>query len=208
MPPHLVVPDFLDREDAAEILEYAVTNEEKFSPTRVGTGSSNQAIRKSLATRDLGKFRALLVSRMRAKVPELIRTLKVSHFELSGIDIQLVAHGEGAFYSRHIDTITQSDRRQTRVLSAVYYFHRQPRAFEGGALRLYAIGDPQFRSFIDISPEHNTLLVFPSWALHAVMPVQCESQRFADSRFAINIWMQRKRETAPTDGGAGGETRP
>jgi SM-20-related protein len=60
-------------------------------------------------------------------------------------------------------------------------------------LRLYAIGDPAGQTFIDIEPVHNSLLVFPSWAPHEVMPVSCPSQRFMDSRFAINCWVNNKK---------------
>jgi Rps23 Pro-64 3,4-dihydroxylase Tpa1-like proline 4-hydroxylase len=77
------------------------------------------------------------------------------------------------------------------VLSGVYYFHRRPRAFTGGELRLYAIGDPD--RFVDIEPTHNTLLVFPSWAPHEVRPVSCPTGQFMDSRFAINCWLHARR---------------
>jgi SM-20-related protein len=78
----------------------------------------------------------------------------------------------------------------------VYYFFSEPKAFNGGALRLYAIGGNSQQSFIDIEPERNSLLVFPSWAPHEVMPVHCPSGRFVDSRFAINCWLYRKKSGA------------
>jgi SM-20-related protein len=81
------------------------------------------------------------------------------------------------------------------VLSGVYYFHAEPKAFTGGALRLYAIGG-QGERYVDIEPTHNSLLMFPSWAPHEVMPVRCPSRRFVDSRFAINCWVHRAKPTA------------
>jgi Rps23 Pro-64 3,4-dihydroxylase Tpa1-like proline 4-hydroxylase len=106
------------------------------------------------------------------------------------VELELVAHGDGAFYRRHIDTQTATERSHIRVLSGVYYFHRQPKRFTGGALRLYAIGDPQ--RFTDIEPTHNTLVVFPAWAPHEVQPVRCPSGQFMDSRFAINCWLHAR----------------
>jgi asparagine synthetase B (glutamine-hydrolysing) len=50
----------------------------------------------------------------------------------------------------------------------------------------------------DIEPIHNSLLMFPSWAPHEVMPVNCPSQRFIDSRFAINCWVHRERPDTGT----------
>jgi Rps23 Pro-64 3,4-dihydroxylase Tpa1-like proline 4-hydroxylase len=118
----------------------------------------------------------------------LLAELKMSASELSRFETELVAHGDGAFYARHIDTQMQAqDRPGIRVLSGVYYFHRLPKAFSGGALRLYGFG----AGFVDIEPTHNSLLVFPSWARHEVRPVSCPSGAFMDSRFAINCWVYR-----------------
>ena len=88
---------------------------------------------------------------------------------------------------------------QDRLLSAVYYFHREPKRFTGGQLRLHRStpdddpSDPEpIRNpadQIDIEPKRNSLLVFPSWASHEVLPVDCPSSRFEDHRFAVNIWL-------------------
>ena len=110
-----------------------------------------------------------------------------------------MAHNDGAFYKRHIDTQTASERDAIRVLSGVYYFHAEPKAFTGGALRLYAIGDPDKKTFVDIEPAHDSLLAFPSWAPHEVRPISCPSKRFTDSRFAINCWMYRERLNTGTE---------
>ena len=107
------------------------------------------------------------------------------------LELQLVAHHDGAFYKRHIDTQTASDRKNIRVLSGVYYFHAEPKPFSGGALRLYAIGGDDATDFVDIEPQRNSLLVFPSWAPHEVRTVSCPSKQFSDSRFAINCWIHR-----------------
>ena len=50
----------------------------------------------------------------------------------------MVAHGDKAFFSRHEDTVMRPEMTSYRTLSAVYYFHRQPKSFSGGVLRLYA----------------------------------------------------------------------
>ena len=44
---------------------------------------------------------------------------------------------------------------------------------------------------LDVAPEKDSLLIFPSWALHEVMPVVCPSGEFADSRFSVNCWVWR-----------------
>jgi SM-20-related protein len=113
-----------------------------------------------------------------------------------------VAHNDGAFYKRHIDTRGTSALGSIRVPSGVYYFHSQPKAYTGGALRLHAIADPQTRRFVDVEPAHDSLVVFPAWAPHEVMPISCPSKRFIDSRFAVNCWVYRNKANAPKSGGA------
>ena len=191
-PPHLVLGDFLGEETAAGLLEYALAHEAAFGPTRVGDPKSDEItskIRVSVGTRELGAYRKILRDRLLERMPELIQRLRVTPVTEPRFELELVAHNDGAFYKRHIDTQMIGDRRHIRVLSGVYYFHTRPKAFTGGALRLYAIGDPDYETFTDIEPGHNTMLVFPAWAPHEVMPVSCPSQRFSDSRFAVNCWV-------------------
>ena len=148
------------------------------------------------SSRPLDRAPAAIDNLRPVKWPDLVAKLGATPVEAPTLELQLVAHNEGAFYKRHIDTQTASERNYVRVLSAVYYFHATPKMFSGGALRLYAIGDPQGQTFIDVEPAHNTLLVFPSWAPHEVMPVNCPSGRFADSRFTINCWVHRRKPVA------------
>ena len=197
VPPHLVLRDFLDVATVAGLFDYALAHEAAFAPTGTGRFAEDAVkpeIRRSVGIRDLGPFGPILRSKVLSLVPELVAKLGATPVDSPKLELQLVAHRDGAFYKRHIDTQTASERNHIRVLSGVYYFHTTPKMFGGGALRLYAIGGKDDENFIDIEPAHNTLLVFPSWAPHEVMPVDCPSGRFADSRFAINCWVNRKRQ--------------
>lgn len=199
-PPHLVLTDFLDDGTAAGLLDHALTHQSAFAPTKVSprgdTGAIISTIRVSAGTRDLGPYREIFRSKALELLPKLIGDLRLSPFEATWVETELVAHNDGAFFRRHIDTQTGYDRRRLRVVSAVYYFHTRPRAFTGGALRLHDIaGGPS----VDIEPTHNSLVVFPAWAPHEVMRVSCPSQRFADSRFAVNCWIYRDRQAAADD---------
>ncbi len=114
------------------------------------------------------------------------------------IELQLTAHNDGEFYKRHIDTRTgPSDEPTVRLISFVYYCSASPSRFSGGALRLYGFGENDTRQ-VDIEPVCDSLVVFPSWAPHEVLPVACESGRFEDSRFAINGWIRRAKAPAVT----------
>jgi Rps23 Pro-64 3,4-dihydroxylase Tpa1-like proline 4-hydroxylase len=190
MPPFRVLEGFLQADEVERLLAHVAAHESAFTATQVGDEAAarlDPAIRLSTNTDQLGQFRPLLRDRLRGMAQALITELKLSPFGAARVELELVAHGDGAFYRRHIDTQTATKRSHIRVLSGVYYFHRQPKRFTGGALRLYAIGDPA--RFADIEPTHNTLVVFPSWAPHEVRPVSCPSGRFMDSRFAVNCWL-------------------
>ena len=194
LPPYLIMKEFLDDVLIERLLDYVLLNESKFVATTIRNGIIDPTRRFSVGLDDLGPVRAELKGKFEALLPSLIDRLRVTRFELARIEMELVAHGEGAFYKRHIDTHTgNADEATTqRMISGVYYFHAQPKAFSGGALRLHAFGTPdESTAFVDIPPDQNTLVVFPSWASHEVLPIQCPSRRFVDSRFAINCWLRR-----------------
>jgi SM-20-related protein len=192
MPPHLVLHDFLDEDTVAGLLDYALSHQAEFAPARLRSKKVDPSIRVSTSTRKLGRYHAILTNKILAMVPGVAARLQVTSVKAPDLEIELVAHGDGAFYKRHIDTGTGSyeHANHIRVLSGVYYFYAAPKAFSGGALRLHAMGGNKDRNFVDIEPVRNSLLIFPSWAPHEVMPVSCPSQRFIDSRFAINCWVR------------------
>lgn len=195
MPPYVVLRDFLDEATVAGLLDYALARQADFLPTRFGSKLVDPSIRVSASLRELGDYRPFLRSKILGLVPELINRLHVTPFEGCGVETELVAHGDGAFYKRHVDTQTAKyeDVDSIRVLSGVFYFNAEPKAFSGGSLRMHAIGGERGENFIDVEPLNNSLLVFPSWAPHEVMPVSCPSRRFIDSRFAINCWVHRQK---------------
>ena len=45
--------------------------------------------------------------------------------------------------------------------------------------------------FADIEPETDSLVAFPSWLRHEVLPVRIPSAAWADGRFTINCWLHR-----------------
>ena len=97
-------------------------------------------------------------------LPRLITELRVTPIDAPILELELVAHGDGAFFTRHVDTIgNDPDQKRIRVLSGVYYFNAEPKAFTGGALRLHAIGGGEDENFIDIEPVHNSLAGISFW---------------------------------------------
>jgi len=101
------------------------------------------------------------------------------------VELEMVAHGDGAFFARHLDNAWDAATRSHRVLTGAYYFHATPKAFTGGLLRLF----PPDAEPVDIDPTHNIFVVFPPSNAHEVTPVVCPSPHFSASRFSINVWL-------------------
>ncbi len=74
--------------------------------------------------------------------------------------------------------------------------NQEPKAFSGGELLLYnsKIENNLYvnaESFTKIEPRNNSIVFFLSRCMHEVLPVNCKSKAFADSRFTINGWVRR-----------------
>lgn len=191
IPPYRIVQDFLGNDLVNRLLAYAEAMEAEFVPTKVGKREVrfDPEIRVSRVLRDFGGLRDELIVRFEGIQQQAITDLAISPFDLAHCEIELVAHNDGAFYKRHIDTMTGiMDEKTQRVLTAVLYFHSLPKGFNGGQFRLYSFSGEHF---IDIEPERDTLVLFPSWAPHEVLPISCLSSAFEQSRFAINCWYRR-----------------
>ena len=192
---------FLGDEQRESLLRWALDHREDFQPSKIFGGIVNPDRRMSEKTGKLGPFRALFERKIGALLPDLFQHTGARPFEPESYELELVAHGDGAHFARHIDipvgpgrTPLSGDKsgKHDRLLSGVYYFHREPKAFSGGALRLHRFGGGETpQDWIDIEPEQDSFVVFPTWAQHEVRPVSCPSRDFADSRFAVNVWLCR-----------------
>ena len=197
MPPYRVYRGFLDTTTHASLLAWTIENEAKFETSLIEGNKDGErydpSLRTSLRVSDFGSVKAVLGRRLMDFVPTLITDLGVTPFEPSGAELELVANNDGAFFKRHIDTLMAGGRKASdRILSAVYYFHSEPKGFSGGALRLFSFGTKEGdNNFVDVQPEQNILVAFPSWASHEVLPVRCPSNLFSDSRFNVNCWVHR-----------------
>ncbi len=190
--PRRLIRGWLGETFAGALLDYALANEARFIPSSVRSGARGQrvdtAVRRSLRLKDLGEHARPLLGLVRSTLPAFEDDLCRLPSGPEDIDIELVAHGDGAHFQAHRDTPSGSGTggRRVRRLSMVSYLNRTPRAFSGGALRFYAMGSEDTQ---DVQPEHDLLVAFPSWTEHSVERVNVPSGAFADSRFALNIWV-------------------
>ena len=186
----------------ARLLEFAANNRSAFGQSSVSGSEAadriDPSIRISHCMKPVTEIEPMVEARVGEALGDVFAALGCASFTPSMFEVEMVAHGDGAFFRRHIDTFTGSadtageSRRAARVVSMVYYFCATPARFSGGQLRLHSLaatGDPG--TYVDIEPVNDTALFFPSWFPHEVLPVVCESGRFMDSRFAINCWVYK-----------------
>jgi SM-20-related protein len=189
--PHRIFSNWLGETAAARLLTYSLAAEERFTPTKLadhGTGRLDAVVRQSSVLKDLGAFASPLRRKALALQAGLETAFDMQHTSANSTQMEMVAHGDGAFYRPHTDTFTGDEYTPggRRRMTMVYYLHRQPRRFTGGRLRLF---DRSGEQSIEIEPTHDSLLVFPSSARHEVETISCPDGAFADGRFAVNIWL-------------------
>jgi SM-20-related protein len=183
------------------VLDWVITHRERFKPSRLAGGIVDPVKRISENTREIDEIKPLLTRRLSAAFPLIVEKTGTKPFDFEELELEIAAHGDGAHFTVHRDIPVGAGSKPLggdskagldRIVSAVYYFHREPKGFSGGALRLHRFGsDGAPGDYLDVEPEQNSLLAFPSWATHEVLTVRCPSDAFEDYRYAVNCWFCR-----------------
>ena len=193
IPSHVVqIEHFLTPSEHQALLAYVLEQQAAFMPTTTSTG--DETYRQSSILHSFPKFSDLITKRIGAILPDVFRRLEIPSFSIAQIEAQLTAHNDGNYYKIHNDNGSPDTAR--RELTYVYYFYREPQPFLGGELRIYNSRiDNGFYIAADsyqlIQPRNNSIVFFLSRYLHEVLPVECSSRSFADSRFTVNGWIQK-----------------
>jgi Rps23 Pro-64 3,4-dihydroxylase Tpa1-like proline 4-hydroxylase len=184
--------EFLTLDEQTYLLASVLEQMPNFSSSTTSTG--DQQYRQSRVLHALPDVFELMRQRIRDVMPKICQQLRLPSFPVADVEAQLTAHNHGDFYKVHNDS--GSPDTATRVLTYVYYFYREPKAFTGGELKIYDSRIEnnmyvQAESSHLVEPRNNSIVFFPSYCLHEVLPIECPSQTFADSRFTINGWVRR-----------------
>jgi Rps23 Pro-64 3,4-dihydroxylase Tpa1-like proline 4-hydroxylase len=195
--PFCVVRDFLSPGEMYGVLEHALRHAHTFGdatvslPATQGDSQPDYGLRRSNISDYIAPLTPVLVPRLQAMIPRVWPHLHLPPMTFQKIEFEVAAHGDGGFFRIHTDS-GLPDIAHRRV-SCVYYFHREPRQFSGGQLRVYStlIENGVRRCgtrFVDIEPPRNGLIVFPSDCYHEVTPIRCASSALEDQRLSVNIW--------------------
>jgi len=191
--PVVQTESFLTGSEVAWLLDLVLASEASFIPA--GVSDNKEDYRKALVWNAPEPLKQLFVRKITGLMPEIMPQLRAGRVALGAIDCQVTASGDGAYFKVHTDAgVNETYKRQ---YTYVYYFHREPKAFSGGELRVY---DDVIRngklvatdSYQLIEPRHNTMVFFQAAVMHEVMPVHVPSRQFRDARFTVNGWIERQ----------------
>jgi Rps23 Pro-64 3,4-dihydroxylase Tpa1-like proline 4-hydroxylase len=194
----VVLEEFLAPAELEELTAYTLASEPQFQLSEIISPDIGGAVdfeyRRSRALQDLGKHGDVIVNRIKAALPRILEQLGHPPFEVSRVEAQITASNDGDFFRWHNDN--GHGEIATRELTFVYFFHREPRQFQGGELCLYdsrwenGVYRPQ-DNHRTVVPQQNQAVFFLSSLAHEITPVECPSGAFADSRFTVNGWFHR-----------------
>jgi SM-20-related protein len=195
----VVLDEFLAPQELEQLTRYTLEHESDFSASEVVSpvadgGVVNYEHRRSRVLTNLGIYEDLLLGRIQGVLPRILDKLGMREFSIAQVEAQITASNDGDFFHGHSDN--GSDKVASRYLTFVYFFHREPRQFEGGDLRIHdaRLDRGEYTSagsYQTIVPRQNQIVFFPCELLHEITPVECRSRLFADSRFTLNGWLRR-----------------
>jgi SM-20-related protein len=196
--PIVLYDEFLVAEELHGLLRYSLRNAQSFVRSEVlgdgGRSGQDSHYRRSRVLFQLGPYQALFRQRLRTFLPHVLMALGKKSFLVADLELQLTASNHGEFFRPHTDS--GDDEVRGRELTFVYFFHREPRRFAGGELRIFDTVKTEGHSTATerielVYPLQNQIVFFPSSLLHEILPVTCPSKEFANSRFTVNGWYRR-----------------
>ena len=154
---------------------------------------ADAAHRKSLVHVDDPWIREHIVPALATPFLSARRHFAMERVPFGRTEIQVTASGDGDYYAMHCDDTGAG--YYERMLTFVYYLHRHPRPFDGGALHVFdsAMKDGAYgpaATHVAVEPLDNRLVIFPSDRFHAVNRVDGATARFEERRITVNGWFR------------------
>jgi SM-20-related protein len=195
----VVLDEFLTFAELNTLRQYVLEREPQFEISEVlSPGVHGSAVdyetRRSRVLMNLGGHERMITDRVLNYLPRVFQKWGRDPFPISRIETQATASNHGDFFHCHSDN--GAEAVAAREITFVYFFHREPKQFSGGELRIYDsrrendnyVPTANYRTIV---PEQNQLVLFASGLSHEITPVDCPSGQFADSRFTVNGWIHK-----------------
>lgn len=195
----VIFEEFLIPADLDALTRYTLEHEADFRISQVLSpgvkgGQVDHEHRRSRVLSEPGEIIQTLLNRVKACLPRVLPKLGAPPFTVAGDEAQITASNHGDFFRWHSDN--GQAEIASREITFVYFFHREPKRFQGGELRIY---DSQRREGVYVPsgdyravvPRQNQIVFFRSSLAHEITPVECPSGEFGDSRFTVNGWFHR-----------------
>ncbi len=195
----VVLDEFLAPQELEELTRFTLAHEADFMTSEVVSPNEDHGIvnyehRRSRVLMDLAEQQDVIIERVKSVLPQILERLGMDPSAIADVEAQVTASNDGDFFRFHSDNA--NERVASRYLTFVYFFHREPRHFEGGELRIHDarledgayVSDGRYQTIV---PRQNQIVFFPCELLHEITPVKCPSGVFADSRFTLNGWLRR-----------------
>ena len=170
-PPYALLENFLSEAEADSAMAYTLAHQGAFRDSTVslaaqqGSYSTDTRLRRSRILDDVAEIAPMVGRKLYEAMPRIFQALQMPPINFRTMECQISAHGDGDFFNTHTDNGLPDIAHRT--LSYVYYFHRDPKRFSGGHLKIYktvihegthAAGD----LVADINPPRNGLMVVNS----------------------------------------------
>jgi Rps23 Pro-64 3,4-dihydroxylase Tpa1-like proline 4-hydroxylase len=188
--PIVIIDDFFSEPILRELLTFVLSQQENFVDAKVGISkkSFSPETRKTLCLFSIDKYRDIFIDYFHANLASFCLALDLPNFSIKKIEVKITNHIDGGFFKAHQDNNSIVGKTE-RIISWIYYFHQQPKKFEGGDLYAFDTdiekSEYQASAFTKITPQCNRLVAFPSSYYHAVSPISVPSGKFEDGRMAV-----------------------
>jgi SM-20-related protein len=194
----VVLDEFLAPQELEELMRFTLSHEADFTVSEVVSPSGQEGMinydhRRSRVFVELEAFQPMMLERIQSVLPQVCEKLGMEMFPVRSVEAQITASNDGDFFHCHNDN--GDSKVSSRHLTFVYFFHREPRAFEGGELVIYGEhgkdlnGAEREEEYRAITPQQNQIVFFPCELVHEITELKCASRTFADSRFTLNGWL-------------------
>ena len=182
---YVAYAEFLTPFELQALGNYIRAHERDLAPSHVLKGDEPvvDESRKSSVFEPSPAVKRMFIPRLKSVLPKVLAELEMAPFPVHHIQLQVTVSGDGDYFAAHRDL--GHELTNNRTLTFVYYAHREPASFTGGALRFHL----PCGSFHDVIPRQNTVLFFDPHLEHEVLPVSCVQPSLMNSRITVNGWL-------------------